>query len=312
MTERYDLTPEEVAEVLKIRTNTVYELIKRGDLAAYRVGRKLRIEPSAVEDYKLQRREGSAAVKSATGEEKAAPVAARAPEYILCGQDIILDVLARRLEQAGDGIRVLREQAGSFSGLQALYEGRADMTAVHLWDADSREYNIPYVRRLLPGIPALLIHVAQRTQGFYVKKGNPLKIKGWEDLQRPELRLVNRESGSGTRVLLDEQLRRMGLSGQQISGYRQIEQSHLGVASAVARGLGDLGLGNQKAAMQVNGVAFVPLQAERYELVIRDEDDMRSIIHLLLSTLDAPGFRDEVAGLGDYNLAECGRIVARI
>lgn len=312
MPETRDLTPEEVAEQMKIKTNTVYELIKRGELAAYRVGRKLRIEPQAVEDYKRRQGENSSAEIAAMASELPAPAAAGSSEAILCGQDMLLDSLARWLEQRGDGISILRRPVDSFEGLSAVYAGRADMAAIHLWDADSDTYNLPYVRRLLPGIPTLLIHVVKRWQGFYVRKGNPLHIKGWEDLRRPELHLINRESGSGSRVLLDERLRLMGMTGQQVSGYRQVEYSPLTVAGAVAGGLGDLGLGHQKAALQTPGIEFIPLQLERYELVIREEEERRAMIQLLLNTLAAPAFQAELAGWGGYDLSECGRVVARL
>ena len=159
-------------------------------------------------------------------------------------------------------IRVYRKHVGSFQGLLALYEGKADIAATHLWDSDTRSYNIPYVRRFLPGIPTVIIHLAIRMQGFYVKQGNPLKIKSWEDLIRSDLRLVNREPGSGTRVLLDEQLRFMGINRLDIKGYENVEKSHTAVAIAVARDMADVGMGNQKAAMQVEGIEFIPLQKE--------------------------------------------------
>lgn len=315
----YSLTPQEVAEILQIKKNTVYELIKRGELAAYRVGRKLRIEREDVEAYKQHRKEG--------GTKSLPPVVSFQPEQplredadapfmqkmglVICGLDVLLDVLTRHLESRPEGVSVFRHHVGSFPGLMALYDGKADMAGLHLWDADSGTYNAPYVRRLMPGIPAVIVHLAVRKQGFYVQPGNPLKIKTWEDLKRSGLRFANREPGCGTRVLLDEKLRQLHINRLSIDGYRNEHHSHLAVASAVARGVADVGLGNQKAAMQVRDIDFIPLQNERYELVIKEEDLTRPAVQLVLNVLASREFQEELQGIGDYDLTETGRLVGR-
>jgi putative molybdopterin biosynthesis protein len=320
MKKDYSLTPEEVAEILNIKKNTVYELIKRGELAAYRVGRKLRVEREDVETYKKRSRESVQLPVAASPPKPNLPVRSEDNDIqpsissglVLYGQDMLLDILAHHIEDTSGGIRVYRKHAGSFPGLMALYEGRADVASSHLWDSDTDSYNIPYVRRFLPGIPTIIIHVAVRMQGFYVKKGNPLGINNWEDLTKPGLRMVNREPGSGTRVLLDEKLRQLGVNRLGIDGYRNWETSHTAVAIAVARSVADVGLGNQKAAMVVEGIEFVPLQQERYELVIKEENMNKPAVQSLLNTLKSSSFREEIEGLGGYGLDEMGRLVARI
>lgn len=317
----YSLTPVEVADILKIKKNTVYELIKRGDLAAYRVGRKLRIEREDVEAYKERYKESTSSspniavpsvlTQPSTSEKNVIQTSFQ-PGLVLYGQDILLDILSNHMENHPDGARVYRKHLGSFPGLIALYEGKADVASAHLWDSETDTYNIPYVRRFLPGIPTVIIHLAIRTQGFYVKQGNPLEITRWQDLSHPDLRLVNREPGSGTRVLLDEKLRQLGINRLIINGYQNVEKSHTAVAIAVARGLADVGIGNQKAAMQVEEIEFIPLQQERYELVIKEEDLNKPLVQLLLSTLASNAFKQEIEGLGGYGLSEMGKLVARV
>ncbi|OPZ73809.1 MAG: PBP superfamily domain protein [Firmicutes bacterium ADurb.Bin456] len=324
MKENVSLTPEEVASTLKIAKNTVYELIKRGALPAYRIGRKIRVDLQDVEDYK---RQGKKMEQTMAMSNPAPPASTSAPPVqtphieehfsppqgiVICGQDIILDVLTRYLERHPSGISALRHNVGSFSGLIALYQGKAHMTAVHLWAGERNLYNIPYVRRLLPGIPTLIVHLAQRMQGFYVAPGNPKGIKSWEDLTRPGVRFINREKGCGTRVLLDEQIRRLGLDSRQINGYEDEEFSHFAVASTVARGKADAGLGNEKTALQVRKIDFVPLQKERYELVMKKEDMNKPYFQAVLEILQSPGFKTELEGLGDYDLSETGTIVADV
>ncbi|WP_276618965.1 helix-turn-helix transcriptional regulator [Syntrophomonas wolfei] len=317
MKEDRSLTPQEVAKILKITKYTVYEMVKRGELPAYRIGRKIRIEQRDVDAYIKQGKKYKYK-EIDTLEASSKPQAARqdylsnAPGLVICGQDLLLDVLSRHLESHSQGCRAFRHNIGSFAGLLQLYQGESDMAGIHLWDSDSDSYNIPYVRRMVPGISTLIIHLAMRQQGFYVARGNPLEIKGWEDLTLPDLRFINREPGCGTRVLLDEHLYQMKLDRRKINGYKREETSHLAVASAVARGTADLALGNEKAAMQVRGIEFIPLQKERYELVIRKEDHDKAEIRAALDIINSAAFKSELEGLGDYCLEETGRIVAEI
>lgn len=320
MGEETSLKPEEVAGILKITKNTVYELIKRGELKAYRIGRKIRVDFKDVEAYKNKGKGIDIPTikpvissptlfqnESSAGENKVLSMG-----LVIYGQDILLDILSRYLERHPAGQPALRCYAGSFAGLNALYQGKASMTAVHLWDGDDGVYNIPYVRRLLPGFSTVLIHLAFRMQGFYVAKGNPKGITDWMDLARPDVIFVNREKGSGTRVLLDEKLRSLGIEKQQIQGYGHEEYSHLAVASAVSRGEADAGLGNEKSSLQVRGVDFVPKQKERYELVIKKDDLDKPPFQAVLEILRSREFQGELQGLGDYDLSKTGQIVAEI
>jgi putative molybdopterin biosynthesis protein len=316
------LTPEEVAAILKIAKNTVYEMIKRGELPAFRIGRKLRIDPRDIEIYRQQGKNfefphqndplPQVDIKTPGSTSPVAEVELQAASLMICGQDLILDILARHLEARINSIRAFRSQVGSFSGLSALYHGKADLVGIHLWDGDSQQYNISYVRHLLPGIPVIIIHLAIRAQGFYVPNGNPKSIKDWQDLARADIRMINREKGCGTRVLLDEQLRRLQLDSKLIKGYEKEEYSHLAVASAVARGEADLGLGNEKASLQVKGIDFIPLQKERYELVMKKENIDKPQFQAVLEIIRSQEFKAELQGLGDYDLGEIGRIVAEL
>lgn len=307
------LTPEEVASILQIKRNTVYELVKRGELPAYRVGRKIRIDPRDVQIYKQQGKINEAG-SLAPITIRPAPNMHMANEYrsdqglVICGQDILLDILTRYLEMSTGANRVLRKNIGSFMGLSALYQDQAQMVGIHLWDGESGEYNVPYVRRLLPGIPAVIVHLGMRMQGFYVKAGNPKGIKDWADLVRNDIHFVNREKGSGTRVLLDETFRCLGLNRLDIQGYEREELSHLAVASAVARGEADVAMGSQKASMQVRGIEFIPLHQERYDLVMKKDDEGEAWFQAVIDIIQSRAFKDELQGLGDYDLSETGQI----
>lgn len=320
MKEEISLTPEEVAGILKIAKNTVYELIKRGELPAYRVGRKIRVDLQDVEAYKKHGKKIESLPEITptcrTLPMKRPSILEESTSYIqgliICGQDVLLDILTRHLERHPKGVHAFRHHVGSFTGLLALYQEKAHMAAIHLWDGDTGIYNTPFVRRLLPGIPTVIVHLAYRMQGFYVAKGNPKGVKHWQDLTRPDICFINREKGCGTRVLLDEQLRLLGIDRRLITGYEKEENSHLAVASAVARGEADVGLGNEKAALQVRGLEFIPLHKERYELVIKKEDMDKPQIQAVIEILQSGAFKKEIQGLGDYELTETGKIVAEV
>lgn len=309
MTETVSYTPEEVAKILKITRFTVYEMIKRGDLTAYRIGRKMRIEAPDLDAY-IKKSKGIVTTTTAQPLRPVEAISPRPDELIICGQDVALDILTRHLEKEVPNIRFLRNYIGSIDGLLALYHGKANAVTTHLWDSDTDSYNTPYVRRLLPGHRTLIINLTYRTEGFYVRKGNPLKIHTWQDLIQPGVRFINRERGSGARVLLDEKLRTLDISRDQIAGYANEEMSHLAVASCVARGEADVGLGIEKAALQVKELDFIPLQKERYDLVIRREDAVKPQFKALLAVLKSKAFHNELRGMGDYDLTHTGEIIA--
>lgn len=312
------LTPQEVAEKLKIAKNTVYELIKRGQLNSYRVGKKVRIDLKDVEDYKKNSKRGKSPQTSEDfGEYANDAVSSRfetipASGFIICGQDPLLDMLSIHLQKAPNGFRSLRSYMGSYNGLYALYNGNVQLATCHLWDGDSDEYNIPYVKRMLPGVPSVIIHLAKRMQGFYVFKGNPKGIKDWKDLGRTDITIINREKGSGTRVLLDEHIKKLNIPCQSIKGYNRECVSHLAAASAVARGGADIAFGIEKAGMQVKEIDFIPMQKERYEMVIKKEDIYKPYFSNVLKILKSTEFKEELEGLGGYDLRELGKITAEV
>lgn len=319
MVENTALTPIEVAEILKISKNTVYELIKRGELNSYRVGKKVRVDLIDVEEYKNSTKNNKSktnesSYKSASLiENRNTAISYEVPQnngFVICGQDVLLDILSRHLEHHPNGTQALRSYVGSYNGLYSLYHGNAQIATAHLWDGETGEYNISYVKRLLPGTPALIVHLVSRQQGFYVQKGNPKNIRGWEDLKRSDITIINREKGSGTRILLDEYLKKLHIDTSNVKGYERECFSHLAVASAVARGSADVALGNEKNGLQVENVDFLPLQKERYELVIKKEDLKKPQFQAILEIINSEEFKIEIEGIGGYDLLELGKVVA--
>lgn len=296
-----ELSVQDVADILKVSKSKIYGMIKDGALPSYKVGRKVRFSEDDIRAY-IQNSKKAAV---AGPQEVLVPV--RREGFVLCGQDIILDVLSNYMRQRG--VPALRAYIGSYDSLIALYRKQVHVASAHLWDSDSDTYNVPYVRRLLPGIPAVVVHLTCRIQGFFVAQGNPKNIVDWRDFGRDDITMVNREQGAGSRVLLDENLRLLGIFGKDIAGYNQEIQSHLTVASIVASGKADIAVGTEKIARQVEGIDFIPIKKERYDLVFRREDANRYEIQTLLDIIRSQAFQDEFSQIGGYDTKDMGKVV---
>jgi putative molybdopterin biosynthesis protein len=254
-------TPVEVASILKITKNTVYELVKRNELKGFKVGKKLRINKKDVYAY-LNRGESrqekasdhSQDIVYSTPVLNSSEIKTNREMFVISGQDMILDVIAGNLQSRMRDVKFVRSYSGSYNALMGLYFGEVQAATAHLWDGETGEYNIPYIKRIVPGIQTVVIGMVKRRVGLYVQKGNPKNIHSLSDLLRSDVAMINREKGSGIRVFLDESLKKMGVSGSGINGYYRESPSHLVVAGTVARGGADAGIGNQKTAEQVNGI----------------------------------------------------------
>lgn len=231
----------------------------------------------------------------------------RKNQVVISGQDVVLDMLSKYIEK-NTALTPLRLYNGSLNSLISMYNGECDVVSVHLYDGDTGEYNLPYVRRIFVSHPFVLINLVCRTAGIYVKKGNPMNIKGWKDLARPHVKMVNREKGSGARVLLDEQLRINGISREAVNGYQDELTSHFAVASAVASGQADAAVGIENVAKMVD-VDFIPLIKERYDLVLLKTKENMHLVKAIKEAVSSPEFRTQLEQLSGYDLSFTGKII---
>ncbi|SHH55353.1 putative molybdopterin biosynthesis protein [Sporobacter termitidis DSM 10068] len=315
------LNVQEVADILKIARNTVYELIKRGDLDCSKVGKQMRVSRLEVDAY-LKRSMGrhrQDAAPPADSPAKADGHAVlqqseellRGNELIICGQDISLDILVSYLNTKYEGIPIYRSHFGSYNGIYALYQGKVNVATAHLWDGDEDAYNVTYVKKMMPGIPAVVVRIGGRRAGFYVPEGNPLGFRDWADLRRRDITIANREKGSGARVLLDEKLRLMGFSGEAIRGYANEFKTHLAVAAQVSAGLADVAVGSEKGCQGVAGVSFVPLQTECYDLIIRKSDMDKPQFAAILEIMTSDDYKRDIEKAAGFDITQTGKIVGR-
>jgi putative molybdopterin biosynthesis protein len=228
---------------------------------------------------------------------------------VLGSHDLTIDLMGQFL--AGSNTRLTSANLGSLGGLLALQRGDAHLSGCHLLDPASGEYNLPYIRKYLPGRPIVVLALAERQQGLIVAPGNPKAIAGLGDLVRSNVSFINRQRGAGTRILLDYHLEKEGLPREPIRGYKREEYTHLAVAAAVSSGRVDCGLGIQAAAAALK-MDFVPLYTERYDLVIPREHFESALLQPLLTLLSDPAFRRAVQALPGYDVALMGSIIAEL
>jgi putative molybdopterin biosynthesis protein len=223
--------------------------------------------------------------------------------------DNTLDVLADHLRAGYDGaITLSSSHVGSMGGLMALKRGVCHLAGSHLLDTEDGSYNVSYVNRFLPGMAVRIINLVFRDQGLIVGRGNPKGIREIEDLARKDIRFVNRQAGSGTRILLDYRLGRLGIDPGAITGYETEEFTHMATAAAVLSGAADVGLGIYAAAKALH-LDFIPVVTERYDLIIPAEYMDWSPMRVLLDTINTAAFKERVEALGGYSTRDTGQVI---
>lgn len=224
---------------------------------------------------------------------------------VVGSHDLVLDLLAARLQSADPRRRLVSGHVGSLGGLTALRDGLCHIAGAHLLDPRSGRYTLPWLERLMPDTDLAVVRLVERQQGLIVAPGNPLGLTGLADVIAAGARYANRQPGAGTRVLLDHLLERAGLAVHEVSGYNRQEPTHLGVAAAVAAGSADCGLGILAAAKAFD-LDFVPLAEEPFDLVMARgslEDDR---VAAVLALLDDADLRRDIDALGGYDTARTG------
>ena len=222
--------------------------------------------------------------------------------------DNSLDVLADQLKAEKSTLTLSSSHVGSMGGLMAVKKGVCHMAGSHLLDTEDGSYNIRYLKKYLPDTDVRLVNLVFRDQGFIVPKGNPKHINGIEDICREDVRFINRQSGSGTRILLDYRLEQSGLNADMINGYEIEEFTHMSVAVAVLSGTVDVGLGIYAAAKALD-LDFIPMVTEQYDLVIPQIFIDMEQMQILLDIINSGVFKKRVEALGGYSTIKTGTII---
>jgi len=226
---------------------------------------------------------------------------------IIGSHDITVDILADEIKRRGYNIRISSGNVGSLGGLMALRKGTCHIAGSHLLDTQTGQYNLSYIRRYLKGKHISVFHLVLRDQGLIVTKGNPRAVKGISDLSRGDVTFVNRQAGSGTRVLFDYKLDQQGMEPKSIKGYDHEEFTHMAVAVDILSGAADCGMGIFAAAKALD-LDFIPLEREQYDLII--PTDMLDLpnVRAVLETIQTQDFRKRVESLGGYDPSKSGQL----
>ena len=230
-------------------------------------------------------------------------------QILVAGCDPAIYLAGEHVRQQGGNASVVGWNMTSLAALRALKRGDVHVAGIHMRDPRSGEYNLPFLKKHLQGQPVTVVRFATWQEGLLLKEGNPKHVRGLEDLARPDVRMVNREKGAGARLLLDHLLSRHHIPSQTVRGYGTIASSQIGLGRCISEGKADVGIGAQAVA-QLYNFDFIPLQEERYDLVIPT-----AYVHshpgmkIFLDTLVTRRFQQEIEALGGYDARESGKII---
>jgi molybdenum cofactor synthesis domain-containing protein len=222
--------------------------------------------------------------------------------------DNTIDVMANQLKARDSRVHLSSSNVGSLGGLIAIRRGQTHFAGSHLLDPEKGEYNHSYIERYLKGTPTRVVKLAMRQQGLLIRKGNPKGIKSIEDLLRPDVTFINRQSGSGTRVLFNYSLWKRGINPESIHGYEQEEFTHMAVAVSVLSGRADAGMAIYSSAKALD-LDFIPVAEERYDLVIPETAWNDRKIQMMLDIIVSDSFRRMVDSMGGYDVGDSGKMM---
>ncbi len=294
-------TTKEVAEYLSINEKQVYRLIKDKKIPATRITGKWLFPKNLIDEWIITSAKESIAASS----NRNAPD----NQVVIAGSnDLALELLTKNANLLHPRYTISISNIGSLAGLIALQNGNCHIAASHLLDLETGEYNSTFIKKHFPDLKIVLLNLAHREQGLIVKKGNPLGIKTLKHLANRKLKFVNRQEGSGTRVLLDYRLKENGIAAGDIPGYSRISYTHMEVALEVFSGSADAGIGILAAARMLD-LDFVPLAKERFDLTIPTEIFSTGVVKSLREVLKSEEYKSSITQMGGYETRDTGKIV---
>jgi putative molybdopterin biosynthesis protein len=294
-------TTKEVAEYLSINEKQVYRLIKERKIPSTRVTGKWLFPKELIDEWLI----------SSARENIGAPPRQEhsANQIVIAGSnDLALELLTKIVTVQHPEFTVSLSNLGSLAGLIALQNGNCDVAASHLLDFETGEYNSSAIRKHFPSLKATVMNLAYREQGIIVQRENPLGIQNLKDLAGTKASFVNRQDGSGTRVLFDFKLQQEGIAPSEIQGYSRIARTHMEVGLEIFSGAADAGMGIQATA-QLLGLGFIPVATERFDLIIPNERFTTAPLKAMREVLGSVEFKSGVSRMVGYNTQDTGRIM---
>jgi excisionase family DNA binding protein len=287
------MTVTEVADYLRVRERTVYELVRTQRIPSCKLSGKLLFPKRLIELW----------VAQSADYPQAATHLARPPPVIAGSHDLLLDWSVR---ESGCELAIL--VGGSTAGMHRLLAGQAVACGVHLVDPATGEYDAAALATSLPGLDFVVIEWARRRQGLVLAPGNPAGIASVADLRKRGIRVAARQPGSGTALLLSKLLGEAGVSPDALKTMERPLSSHTDVADAIRQGKADAGLAIEAVARE-QGLEFLPLLWERYDLVVRRMEYFEPPLQQLFTFARSDIFREHAKSLGGYDVANTGAVI---
>jgi len=295
------LNTKDIANYLNINEKQVYRLIKEKKIPATRITGKWTFPRKLIDEWIIESANENIGVKK-TRELKDHIV-------VMGSNDFTIELLSHELSSRFPEFSLSFSNVGSIGGLIALGRGSSHVAGCHLFDIKTGEYNLPYLPRYLPDLETIVVNLVYRDLGLILRPENPINITRIEDLAQPGIRIINRQKGSGTRILLDFELSRLGIDPKRINGYEKEVNTHNEVALAVLSGMADVGLGILSAAKML-GLEFIHITKERYDLVIPKEKFSAKPLTALMEVVRSQEFRTKIEQMGGYDIRDSGKIIS--
>jgi putative molybdopterin biosynthesis protein len=296
------MNTKEVAKYLDIHEKQVYALIKAKRIPATRITGKW-IFPRKLIDEWVESKAGEGLAQAKQKSKKIAGALLAAGS-----NDPVLDILQTCVRNAYPDLYLFSANMGSTNGLDALNNGHTDIAWSHLLDPESGKYNVPYLSTLLPAIKAVVVNLFYREIGFITAPDNPHCINWFDNLTKENLKFINRQKGSGTRVLLDYHLGQLGVSPDHINGYEREVYTHFEVGLSILSGEADAGIATS-AVSKLLGLSFAPITRESFDMVLDQSTFFQKGVQAFMDVLNSSGFRKRVEKLGNYDFGDSGKIL---
>jgi putative molybdopterin biosynthesis protein len=296
------MNTKEVAKHLGIHEKQVYALIKAKRIPCTRVTGKWVFPRGLIDEWiENTARSGMAEARKKSKRIEGALLAAGS-------NDPILDILKTYIRKAYPEFYIFSANTGSTDGLKALNQGFTDIAWSHLLDPQSGQYNIPFLSTYLPNLKPVVVNLFNRDLGFLAAPGNPLHIRGFKDLTRPKVRFINRQKGSGTRVLLDHHLKDLKIPASSIRGYQNEVYTHFEIGLSTLAKEADVGLATGSVS-KLLGLSFIPLTQESFDMLLDQSTFFERGVQAFIEILNSREFRSRVENLGSYDFKNSGKIL---
>lgn len=296
------MNTKQVARYLGINEKQVYLLIKSKKIPSTKLTGKWLFPKKLVDEWiETNARQGLKEAKKKVKEISGALISSGS-------NDPLLDILQAELRRLHPELFLFSTNIGSTEGLKALNAGYTDIAWSHLFDPKSGQYNIPFLETYLPNIKPVVINLFYRELGFVVPPGNPLRLKGFSDLKKKGIVFINRQKGSGTRLIIDQYLNELKINPKEIFGYDNEVNTHLEVGFSILNRKANAGIASI-AVSKLLGLHFIPLNKERFDMIISRDFFFNKGIQAIIDLLHTREFINKVEGIGGYDLKDSGRII---